>query len=135
MHCTNPAPGVWLCGSRPKRKRCSTPNCGNWSELECDHPVTRKTKPTPERGDARLHREHKRIFYVWHCEDDQVSVSQTAPGLQHPVLQHVTVEDWFAKTDATCNRPICRSCAVRVGELDYCGAHGRAVKQLEAGNG
>ena len=33
-----------VCGGRGIRKSCSRPGCTNWSEFECDYPVTRKGK-------------------------------------------------------------------------------------------
>lgn len=114
-----------VCGIRAPR--CSTPGCGRKAELECDHAVQRKTPPKrPKRGDARVHREHRVIFYVWRVEGEQVNISIAQPG-KHGTIQTVPIADWFAKTDATCDRPICSGCCVRVGRLEYCQAHGRAV--------
>jgi hypothetical protein len=130
MACYNPSPGVWICGARSRRKRCSTPNCGGYSELECDAPV-QKRPGTPKVGDARLHRERQAIFYVHRIDGESLHISSKSTDVPGAPLQQVTREEWFAKTDATCDRPICRRCAVRVGRLDYCGAHGRAAKQAE----
>lgn len=115
---------------RERRKRCSTPGCHNWADRECDHPVKKRTTPTPKAGDARLHREQQAIFWVHAVlPDGKLSVSPTSVDDPKPKTTAVTVEAWLAKTDATCCRPVCSRCAVRVGRLEYCGPHGRASQQ------
>lgn len=132
MHCRLVAPGIIVCGSRRKLKDCSTPGCRNKAELACDHPIirARSLEPKPKRGDCRLHREHKLLFFVWSVNPDgTLTVSQSDPGneFRPAVLQDVTEDRWFEVSDPTCDRPVCRRCAVQSGGLDYCGAHGRAL--------
>jgi hypothetical protein len=118
----------FICGPRRRSPKCSTPDCSRSSELECDAPVARKDERLPRRGDARLHREHSVVFYVWQLVSvegvDHVEISTAQPG-HHGTRQTVSVDDWFRKTSATCDRPVCRRCAVRSGSLDLCAAHGR----------
>lgn len=54
-----------------------------------------------------------------------VRVAELKRDGSHGQVFKQSVEDWFEKTRATCNRAICARCAVRVGALDYCGPHGR----------
>jgi hypothetical protein len=116
------------CG-RVDFKKCSTPGCTNHANKLCDYPVERNDPP--KRGDARLHREHKLIFYVWTVDEHEVTISQKPPGgFGTGVLQTVPIADWFAKSQATCDRPTCQKCSVSVGpDRDYCAAHGRLYKQ------
>ncbi len=125
--------GAIVCGSRSRLPKCSTPGCSGKGELECDAPVERnrvQDEPLPKRGDARLHRLHNVVFYVWSLKQvdgvDHVTISMRPPG-HGGVLQTVPVSEWHAKTIGTCDKPVCRRCAARVGELDYCGAHARAL--------
>jgi hypothetical protein len=120
----------FICGSRQRAPKCSTPGCNRSADLECDAPVERNGQRLPRRGDARLHREHSVVFYVWRLVSvegvDHVEVSTAQPG-HHGTRQTVSVDDWFRKTTATCDRPVCCSCAVRSGTLDLCAAHGRQL--------
>lgn len=122
----------FVCGSRARLPKCSTPGCSGNGELECDAPVERKDPPLPKRGDAGLHREHKIVFFVWSLTSvegvDHVTISSAPPG-HHGTLQTVSVDDWFRKTTATCDKPVCRRCSQRVGDLDYCGAHARQLQE------
>lgn len=95
------------------------------------------TRKVPKVGDARVHRQRAVIFYVHEVQtnpgdpDDQiVCIATTPPGVK-PVrnAQSVKAEEWYFKTDATCNRPICKGCAHRVGNLEYCGAHARNLTE------
>ncbi len=44
MKCTPLPGGGFVCGSGPRRVKCSVPSCTNWATLECDYPVKgRKT--------------------------------------------------------------------------------------------
>lgn len=115
---------VITCTSGRKTKSCSTPGCGGRGTQECDHPV--KREGTPKVGDARLHVERKVIFYIRAIEGDTLKVSTQPPG-GSGLVQTTTIAEWFAKTDATCSRAMCKRCAVRVGGLEYCAAHGRAA--------
>ena len=73
MRCTpfhDPISGAsgFICGSRRSAPKCSTPGCGKRADLECDAPVERnrvQDEPLPKRGEARLHRLHNVVFYVW----------------------------------------------------------------------
>ncbi len=134
-------PGVMaiVCGRRQPRKRCSTPGCGALADLECDWAVAGRPKPTPKRGDARVHRKHGIVFYVHEVQtnpddpdDHLICIATSQPGAR-PIKspQTVTEEDWYFKTDATCDRPVCRRCAVRSGTLDFCAAHGRELAKQE----
>jgi len=117
------------CGRIPHRK-CSTPGCSNHAGKLCDYPVERNDPP--KRGDARLHREHNLLFYVWGVEGGSITISQRDPGAGSGcgVTQTVTVADWFAKSRASCDRPTCHKCSVSVGpDQDYCAAHARLHKQ------
>lgn len=123
----------FVCGPRRRMPNCSTPGCRGRAELECDAPVERnrvQDEPLPKRGDARLHRLHNVVFYVHALRQvegvNHVTISTKQPGCGG-ALQTVPVTDWLSKTIGTCDKPVCRSCAVRVGELDYCGAHGRRL--------
>lgn len=123
----------FICGSRQHLPKCSTPDCSNRAELECDAPVERnrlEDEPRPKRGDARLHRLHNVVFYVWAVEGESVRISTSQPG--SGVSQTATIDEWLRKTVATCDRPVCRRCAVRQGKLDICPAHARAAAK-EAG--
>lgn len=115
-----------VCGIR--RPRCSS--CGRArADLECDAPITCKSRPrAPCRGDARVHLEQRRVFYVHLTLGDAIHVAVRPPGDALAVLQVVTLEAWFSKTGATCNRALCRGCAERVGALDLCPAHAREAK-------
>ncbi len=139
MRCTafhDPISGAsgFICGSRRSAPKCSTPGCGRRADLECDAPVERnrvQDEPLPKRGDARLHRLHNVVFYVWSLTQvegiDHVTISTKQPGYGG-TTQTVSVTEWHSKTIGTCDKPVCRSCAVRVGELDYCGAHSRQLQ-------
>lgn len=134
MRCTpfNLGNGVsgFICGSRARLPKCSTPGCPGKGELECDAAVERKSPAQPKRGDAGLHREHKVVFFVWSLSNvegvDHVTISTAAPG-HHGALQTVPVAEWFRKTTATCDKPVCRRCATSVDGLDFCGPHARAA--------
>jgi hypothetical protein len=134
MRCSFIAPNIIACGSRPARKRCSTPGCRRAADLACDYPIirARSLEPTPKRGDARLHRQHRVLFFVWSVSlegSGSVSICQQDPNteLRPGKLQDASFEDWFAKTDPTCDRPVCSRCTVNGGGgLDFCGAHVRA---------
>lgn len=116
------------CG-RVDHKRCSTPGCANHAGKLCDYPVERNDPP--KRGDARMHRERNLVFYVWTVDNGEVTISQNPPDrLRAGGLQTVSIADWFAKSQATCDRPTCQKCSVSVGpDQDYCAAHGRLYKQ------
>jgi hypothetical protein len=113
-----------VCGST-RHKKCSTPGCHGHADRLCDYPVQRQDPP--KRGDARLHIERNVVFYVWSVKADAITISPSEPGSRrHGVLQTVTLAEWFTKSTATCDRPICARCAVRVGpDRDLCGAHAR----------
>ena len=115
----------FACGPAHRRPKCSTPGCNGRGELECDA-VVERPRTAPTRDDIRLHRKHQLPFRILSVDTGagQVSVSRHDG---RGVLQVVTIDEWFAKTDATCDRPVCRRCAVSVGGLDYCGVHGRAL--------
>lgn len=117
----------FVCGSRTRRPKCSTPGCGRAADLECDAPVERnrvQDEPGPKLGDARLHRLHNVVFYVWAVEGESVRIS-TSPRPGYGVSQTTTILEWLSKTVGTCDRPVCRGCAVKSGKLDFCAAHGR----------
>jgi len=121
----------FVCSSgRGARPRCSTPRCRRAARLECDAAVDRPHPDVPRRGDARLHREHRVIFYVWSVRETEVTVSTGAPGTgcARGVLQTVPLADWWAKTTATCDAALCEQCATRIGALDYCAAHAAEVR-------
>lgn len=123
----------FVCGSRRQLPKCSSPDCSNRAELECDAPVERnrlQDEPRPKRGDARLHRLHNVVFYVWGLEGEAVRISTSQPG--YGVSQTVTIDEWYRKTIGTCDRPVCRRCAVRSGKLDLCAAHGRQLRERSA---
>lgn len=133
MRCTpidlgNGVTGIVCTRGRGSLPACSTPGCRRKGRLECDHPVEREHPAVPKRGDARLHRKHGVVFYVWSVTGDQVTVSTGQPGASRSagMLQTVSLADWWAKTSATCDRPICERCSVRRGGLDICPAHARA---------
>lgn len=133
-------PGGVVCTSGRNYPKCSTPGCRNRAPLSCDAPVQRENPPAPKRGDTRLHKEHKLVFYVWAVEGDQVEISQSPlplPGQRRAhAPQKVSIADWFRKSDATCDRVLCPGCATKVGELDMCGPHAReATKELPAAAG
>jgi hypothetical protein len=137
MRCTFHGNGVITCGSRGRLPSCSTPGCRGKGELSCDHAVKRD-KP-PKAGDARLHRKHGVVFYIWAVEGDEVTLSTAplpVPGQRRsPASQVVTLAELAERSAPTCDRAVCRGCAVRVGEIDLCGAHGRehaAQRQLPA---
>lgn len=138
MRCTF-FPGGVICSGRRSLPKCSTPGCRNRADKSCDAPVTRENPPAPKPGDTRLHREHKIVFYVWtvDAEASTVIIGQSPPPLpgQRPCIapQKRSFAEWFAKSDATCDRPICSRCATEAGELDLCQPHAReATKQLPA---
>lgn len=110
------------CGHR-RHRSCSTPGCRNDAPLSCDAPVTRENPPKPKRGDTRLHRERKIVFEVLAIDEQREEVTVTQHGRR--TLQVVSIADWFRKSDATCDRPLCPGCATRVGEIDLCGPHAR----------
>lgn len=127
MRCTWLAPNVVVCGTSGGR-RCSTPGCARVGELACDHPVKRDTPP--KVGDARLHRVHRVIFYIWLIEGDEVTVGKRRPGHRYAGrCQVVTLAELAERSDPTCDKPVCKRCAGRDGELDYCGAHARAREE------
>ena len=76
-------------------------------------------------GDARVHLEHKRVFYVRMIHSDgTVSVSLVPPGSKEiRALRNVSVADWFLKTAPTCDEPVCARCAKQDGALDLCKEH------------
>jgi len=114
------------CGRTP-HKKCSTPGCTHHADKLCDHPIERNDPP--KRGDVRLHREHRVLFHVWAVEGDAVTIAQQPPGSRCVHVQTVTRADWFAKSAATCDRPICSRCAVSAGpDRDICPPHARAAK-------
>jgi hypothetical protein len=122
------------CGARGSLPACSTPGCRRRGRLSCDHPVTREPNRPPEDGDSRLHRTHGVTFYVWSydAQTELVSIALTPPptviGARFKRAQTVTLADWYAKADATCDRPVCERCAVTVGrDLHHCPAHARAA--------
>jgi hypothetical protein len=117
-----------VCTSGDRRKPCATPGCRGRADLVCDHPVERRDEA--KRGDSRLHKEHKLLFFVWSVNGDTVTISQQDPAttFRPGITQTVPIADWLAKADATCDRPVCSRCAVRVGDLDLCGVHARALE-------
>jgi hypothetical protein len=129
----------FVCGRREPRKRCSS--CKqNWADLECDAGVVKpNASRMPKRGDARVHRQHAVVFYVHGTQqnpddpsDMLVMIATTAPGERPVKNPHTaTAEDWYFKTDATCDRSICRACATRIGKLDFCPPHARALAQRD----
>jgi hypothetical protein len=137
MRCTFLPGGVIVCGSRGRLPSCSTPGCRGKGELSCDHAVKRD-KP-PKAGDARLHRTHGVVFYVWAIDGDEVTLSTAplpVPGQRRsPGSQVVTLAELAERSDPTCDRPVCKRCAGHDGELDFCGAHARdraSQRQLPA---
>lgn len=131
MRCQFLGGGVIVCGGRQRLPNCSTPGCHGKGELSCDHPVTRNAQP--KRGDTRVHKAHQVVFYVWTVNPDGTLTIASRPPPLRPErgAQTVTVAEWFAKSDATCDRPVCKACAVHVGTLDYCAAHARALPPKE----
>jgi hypothetical protein len=127
--------GVIVCGGRQRLPNCSTPGCRRKGELSCDHPVQRNAQP--KRGDTRVHKEHQIVFYVWWLHPEQGDVITIGakppplPGSSKRGGQTIPIADWFAKSDATCDRPVCSSCSTRVGQLDLCQAHARALPPKE----
>lgn len=121
MHCRFFRGGV-VCTSRRSLPKCSTPGCRNRAELTCDYPVKRAAEP--KRGDARLHRFHKRIFYVWYVDGDKVGLSESPPPLRLEEAlrapQEVTLAELAERSDPTCDRPVCSKCAVQRSGLDFC---------------
>jgi hypothetical protein len=115
------------CGPKPRRPKCSTPGCNGRGELECDA-VVERPREAPKRDDVRLHKKHQLPFRILAVDTaaGQVTVTRHDGG---GALQAVSIDEWFSKTDATCDRPVCRRCAVSVGSLDYCGVHGRALER------
>lgn len=132
-------PGGVICTSRRSLPKCSTPGCRGRGELSCDAPVKRENPPAPKPGDTRLHLERRVVFYVWAVNGDEVAIGTTelpisGRGAKKP--QRVSITDWFRKTEATCDRPVCRGCAGHDGRLDLCGAHAReTTKQIPAAAG
>ncbi|HEX2882262.1 MAG TPA: hypothetical protein VHO25_22230, partial [Polyangiaceae bacterium] len=105
-------------------------SCGAAATQECDHPVKRPNPARPKRGDARVHREFQRVFYVHDVSPGLVTISTSERGsTRSPKTTTVTTENWFKKTSAMCNRPICKRCAVKSGELELCPPHARAKEQ------
>lgn len=108
-----------VCGSR-RTRTCSVKGCRRQATVDCDYPVEREPGE-PKRGDARLHKERRVIFYVWSTTGTHVNISTKPPGSRSAgVLQTVTVEEWHRKSSATCDKPVCSRHAVRDGGLDYC---------------
>lgn len=136
FHDNSGKPVAIVCGP-VRRPKCSTLGCRRSAGLECDHPVERPadSEALPKRGDARLHRERKVVFYVWSLVSvegvDHVTISTHQPGSRcSGVLQTVSVDDWFRKTMATCDRALCERCAVKVGSLDVCPEHAAAAAKV-----
>jgi len=115
-----------VCTGRRRRRQCSTPGCRNDATLDCDWAVQRRQRREPRVGDARVHDEHRVIFYVVHVVGQRVKVSTRPDG---GIMTMVTFDDWLGKTSPTCNRAVCPRCSVRDGRLDLCGAHGRMSKR------
>lgn len=124
-----------VCSRGRRRPRCSTPGCNQYADLECDAPVARKQRRDPREGDARLSKKTSKILYVWSYVDGVVTVSLAPPGVPGSQTWQTSKESWLERTSATCNRKICRACAVKVGDLDYCGPHGRAALKNEKSKG
>ncbi len=139
LHDDTGKPVAIVCGPRTRRRKCSTPGCARPTDLECDAAVERKpvggVDPCPQRGDARVHKVHGIVFYVWRVVGDygfdaQVVISTKQPGSRcGGTQQTVSTSEWFAKTSATCDRPVCVRCVVRQGQLDLCAAHGRQQQE------
>lgn len=114
-----------VCGGGPRKRTCSTRGCRRKEAFTCDHPVEREVPDAPVKGDARVHREHQRVFYIHLVHGNAtVTISQSPPGsreIRFP--QTVDVTDWFAKTSPTCDEPVCVQCAGHLGALDLCAAH------------
>ena len=134
MKCTL-IPGVgFICGPSPRRKRCAS--CGQLCDLECDAPIKRKPeadrKWTPKVGDARVHLKRWRIYYVHAVKDPGglVTLADEAPGFTptERLTFSISWDDWYERLAATCNRPVCKACRVRFGQLDFCAVHGRQVQ-------
>ena len=126
-------PGGAAIVCRSERYRaCSTPGCRNHGRLLCDFAVKRTA--APKYGDARTHKQTGRVWYVWHVNGDDLTISQTEPPKRSFSVKKrravssvaTTAADWFAKTFATCDRWICSSCATTVGkDRHHCKPHAR----------
>jgi hypothetical protein len=124
MRCHFLGQGVIVCGGRPRAPNCSTPGCRRKGSLECDCPVERPDT-MPKVGDARLHKTHRRVFYVRAVHRYRIDEA-AGRSLRR------CASDWFAKTSATCDRPICDGCAVDVEGLDYCRPHAEVLRRTRA---